>query len=106
MSQYENFTSLPPDKEREFVVYEKTSVEAGKKAWRIGAICGAVFGLIVVIIAMSFEAPHNKMADDDMGMLKRSEKKDEPAKPSAPAPAAAPAADTPAEGEAAAADEQ
>lgn len=99
MSEYKDFSSLPPDKERHFVVFEQTSRETLKKARLIGIICGAVFGVLVLAIAFSHEPPHNKMAEDDMSSLKRSTKSDDAAKtetqPPA-APAAAPATDTPA----------
>ncbi len=82
MSEYKDFSSLPPETEREFVVYEKTSVEAAKKA-KIAAMAAA-FGFLALVIAIvfSFPAPHNLMAEDDMGGLAAptaDEKADKPA---------------------------
>jgi hypothetical protein len=69
MTEYRDFTSLPPEKEQEFVVYERTSVEAGKKAKVIAlAVCASFFVLVMGIV-FSFEPPKNKMAEDDMGAL-------------------------------------
>ena len=90
MSEYKDFTSLPPDKESQFIVYEKQSVEASKKAMKIGMIVAGIFGLITVAIVFSFTPPKkgHQMAKDDMGMLKRDEKKKSAEKP-APAPESA-----------------
>lgn len=83
MSQYENFSSLPPEKERAFAVYEKTSNETAKKAKKISVIVAAVFGVLLLIVVFSFEEPENKMAEDDMGMLEAAEDeaKEEATKP-------------------------
>ncbi|WP_428268262.1 hypothetical protein [Haliangium sp.] len=101
MSNYKDFTSLPPDKEAQFVVYEKTTVEALKKA-RVIALCVTV-GFLITIMAIVFthDPPKNKMAHDDMGLLKsgpEAKKSQVPAKK--PAAAEGEAADK-AEGEAA-----
>lgn len=69
MSEYKDFSSLPPDKEQAFVVYEKTSVEVGKKARIISVIVAASFLVVVMFIVFSFDPPENKMAHDDMGAL-------------------------------------
>jgi hypothetical protein len=98
MNDYQNFSSLPPEKERDFVIYEKTSVEAGQKAWRIGMITAITFGVLVVAIVFGAGSkPENKMAGDDLGMLKRAEKKETKAvapKPDKPAERSS-ATDTP-----------
>lgn len=99
MSEYKDFSSLPPETEREFVVYEKTSVEAGKKAKVISLAVAVGFLAIVMAIVFSFPAPHNLMAEDDMGGLAAPTGKTEGEKPKAEG--AAPAADKPAEGAAA-----
>jgi hypothetical protein len=110
MNDYQNFSSLPPEKERDFVIYEKTSVEAGQKAWRIGMIAAVSFGVLVVAIVFGIGAkPKNKMADDDLGMLKRAEKKETKTKAAAPTPdkpadSTGSAADTPDEAGAAGGD--
>jgi hypothetical protein len=69
MTEYKDFSSLPPETEREFVVYEKTSVEAGKKAKFIALGVAVSFLVIVMAIVFSFPKPHNLMAEDDMGGL-------------------------------------
>ena len=48
MDEYKNFTSLPPDQERTFVVYERFSRELGRKALRTGIIAAASFFVILV----------------------------------------------------------
>ncbi len=94
---YKNFTSLPPEQEQSFVIFERTSVEAGKKAMTIGAICGAVFGVFIVMLVMSFDAPENKHAVKKPS-AKVGEAKAKPAAAPAPAPVeAAPAEAAPAE---------
>lgn len=60
--EYQNFSSLPPEQERSFVVYERTSVEAGKKALTFGVISGLVFGVFVIALVFSFDAPENAHA--------------------------------------------
>jgi hypothetical protein len=91
MSEYKDFTSLPPEKEQEFVVYEKTSVEAGKKAKIIALVVAASFLALTMGIVFSFEPPKSKMADDDMGALaapKKIKKEAKPATPTGEAPKA------------------
>lgn len=105
MSNYKDFSSLPPEVERSFVPFEKAAIENGKKAWRIAFVVCAVFLAAVLALVFSTEPPHNKMADDDLGSLRPAAEADK--KPAAaPAAEAAPAAgEAPAEGSAAAADE-
>ena len=66
---YVDFTSLPPEEEAKFVVYEARTQETAKKALKIGLIAGAVLGVLMVIIVFSFEKPKNLMANDDIGIL-------------------------------------
>ncbi len=66
---YQHFTSLPPEQEQAFVVYESRTVETSKKALMAGLIAAGAFFVLMVIIVFSFDAPENKMAGDDMGML-------------------------------------
>jgi cytoskeletal protein RodZ len=105
--EYTNFTSLTPEEERTFVVYERRTVETGKKAWTIGAIVGGAFFLLVMVMYLAFDAPKNKHAEaaadeSSLGAEKESapapaaeEKKEEPAEEApaeeAPAEEAAPA---------------
>lgn len=90
--EFQNFTSLPPEQEQTFVVFEKTSVESGKKAMTIGVVAGAIFGICVIALVFSHDAPENahavKAPPTKVGEAKKKVK--------APAPApveAAPAAD-------------
>lgn len=96
---YQDFTSLPPEQERTFVVYEQYSTEASKKAITMGAIAGGIVGLLAIILFLSFDAPKNPHAADEgpseLGIDKVKPKK------VTPAPAPAPAEATPTEGAAA-----
>jgi hypothetical protein len=95
MSHYSDFSSWQPEQERHFVVFEQRTIEAGKRAWTIGAIAAIGVFLLIVMIVVSFKPDKNlseaaaQEADDSM--------KSEPARPApaatpAPAPAPAPAA--------------
>lgn len=79
MNQYEHFTSLPPNEEQTFVVYERRTVESGKKAMTLGLIVSAVFGLLTIIVVFSHDKPKNLMADDEMEMSTTSFDEDEEA---------------------------
>jgi hypothetical protein len=100
---YSNFTSLPPDEESTFIVYEQRTQEASKVAMKAGVIAAVVFFALTLLIVFSHDAPKNLMADDDMGQL-ASEKQRETSReelksaaPPAPAPEA-PAEAAPVEG--------
>ncbi len=100
MNEFRDFTSLPPEEEAQFIVYEQRSRYWSKKALTIGSIAAGVFGLLIIIIVFSHEKPENLMADDDIGMLgtkedmakQREELKDES---DMPTPSTTPAATTP-----------
>jgi hypothetical protein len=88
--EYQDFSSMPPDQERQFVAFERRTVESGKKAWQIGMIAGGAFGVVLLIIVYSFPAPKAKHAD--------ALDTDLPAETAAPEPSEAPApAPTPTE---------
>ncbi len=94
---YQNFTSLSPNEEQAFVVYEQTMQEKSKKATRFGVIAGAVFFVIVLIIFLSGEKPKSRFAEgseesSEMGSEERAAPAPtpEPAKTEEAAPAAAP----------------
>jgi hypothetical protein len=128
MNEFRDFTSLPPEEEAQFIVYEQRTRYWSKKALNIGMIVAGIFGLLLIIIVLSHDAPENLMADDDIGMLGDKEDLDKqrenmkgtettpaPAPETTPAPEAAPeatpdpASATPAEageGEAAAPSEE
>ncbi len=55
--EYQAFSSLPPEEEREFVVFEQRTVEASKSANMIGwGIAGGML-LLTLIIVVGFWAP-------------------------------------------------
>jgi hypothetical protein len=82
--EYKNFTSLPPEQEQSFVIYEKTSVESGKKALTIGTICGVAVGVLAIIFYMAFEPPKSSHYVEP-----ESDLPEETAPKAAPAPAPA-----------------
>lgn len=83
--EYKNFTSLPPEQEATFVIYEQTSSESAKKAMTMGTITGVAIGILGLILFLSFDAPKNAHAVEP-----ESDLKEEPRKKAAPAPAPAP----------------
>jgi len=106
MDHYQNFTSLPPEEERTFLVYEQRTQEAAKKSVVTGLIVGASF-FVLVFMTVCVVYPHageNLMAGEDMGMLADDKERKEtrqtmetaPAPEAKPEGAAAPTADEPA----------
>ena len=79
--EYQDFTSLPPEQEQSFIIYERTSNESGKKAMTLGAISGAVVCVIALILFFSYDAAPNAHAVDPVSDIEEE----------APAPKAAPA---------------
>ncbi len=82
---YQNFTSLPPEEEQQFVVFERQSVESQKSALTIGLIVAGALGFLLILIQLTVTPTpplHTDALDDDLGS--------ETAEPSAPAPSAAP----------------
>jgi hypothetical protein len=65
----QNFSSMPPEQEAAFVVYEERSVTAAKKAMTLGVIVGVSFFLVTILIVFSHSKPKSKMEGEDMGML-------------------------------------
>ncbi len=101
MSTYKDFSSLPPDKETHFVVFEQTSVQALKKARIIALVVSLLFFVSVMVVVYSQPEPENLMANDDLGLLKKAPEEGA-ATPAATPPATPPADDN---AEAAAADD-
>lgn len=66
MSEYRDFSSLPPGEEAQFVPFEERSQVAGKKAWTVGAVCGGLVFLFALIVFFSHEKPVNQHAEDMM----------------------------------------
>lgn len=93
MSEYQDFTSLPPDQERSFVVYERRTQETGKKAWTIGGVAAGVIGLFIIVTVLSHDAPVNQHAEDMMRDEMAAEKDAERERPKRPAPTASDDAD-------------
>lgn len=83
MSEYKDFTSMPPEQEQQFVVFEKHSVETGNWAKKLGMIVAGVFGVVVCVVVLSFDAPPSLMGGGgdkgETGELKESKSADEPA---------------------------
>ena len=51
MAEYESFSSLPPNEEATFVVFEKRTVEAAKTASMVGlGFAGGFFALILLVV--------------------------------------------------------
>lgn len=87
MSEYTNFTSLPPEQEASFVVFERHQKENLDKAFKIGAISAIIFGVLAVGLYFGVTPEENKAAKDmDLNQLKKKSKTDSPAPtPEAPA---------------------
>lgn len=64
---YESFSSLPPEEERQFVVFEQRTVESAKKANVIGIVVAGAFALLTLIIVMSYwgTLPKNKFGEEE-----------------------------------------
>jgi hypothetical protein len=96
MNQFVNFTSLPPEQEASFVVYEQKMAESEKSGFTIGAIAGAVFLVIAMGIYLGVTPDQRDLGKDmNMSNLTKARADAPPAeKPAAaPAPAEAPPAE-------------
>jgi hypothetical protein len=91
MNQYVNFTSLPPEQEASFVVYEQQMAESEKKGFTIGAIAGGAFLIVALGIYLGV-APDERDLGKDMNMSNLTKTREAPAEKAAEKPAAAPAA--------------
>jgi|GEM_PF-3144631 len=83
MTDFNNFTSLAPHEEAQFVVFERRTQESLHKAFLIGAISSLVFGLLAVGVYFGVE-PRVDNTSRDMDMTQLKSKKDAAAKPAAP----------------------
>jgi len=55
--EYKNFSSLPPADEKHFAIYEKTSIEAGKKSILTGIAVGAILAVFALVIYFGVSVP-------------------------------------------------
>lgn len=89
---YQDFSSLPPEQERSFIVFEQKMVESSKKAFNMGMIVAGIFGVIVLGIVFSHDKPEAKIKAEDITISESSARTPPPPAPTpTPAPAAAPA---------------
>jgi len=96
MSQFVNFSSLPPEQEAAFVVYEQHQAEAEKSSFTIGVIAAAAFLVVALGIYLGVEPDRRDIAKDmNMSNLTKSRAEAPAEKPAAPAeaPAEKPAAE-------------
>lgn len=59
----QHFTSLPPEQEASFLVYEQKQTESLKSGMTIGVIAGVAIGALMLIISLAVEPtpdPHAK----------------------------------------------
>jgi hypothetical protein len=86
----QHFTSLPPEQEASFLVYEQRIENASKSAITLGAIIGGGLGLLVIIISLAVTpSPRGDYSSDSGGTGSKTVKASTVA-PSAPPPAEAP----------------
>ena len=86
---YESFSSLPPEEERHFVVFEEATQTNAKRANMMGIVAALGFGAVLVVIVLSFWGTMPK-AKFDEGAAE--EEAAAAAAQSAPTPAPAPVA--------------
>ncbi len=75
MSSYENFSSLPPNEERQFAVYEEHSQVSAQQATKLGMIVGGAVAAVVLLFALL--VPHEKPEFDIGGEPPPAEGSDE-----------------------------
>ena len=86
MDQYSNFSSMPPEEERQFVGFERVMRESLKKGMVLGVSIGCGTLLVLLIIIWGVEPPPNELIEDLAADLA-----EEPSSAPAPAPTPAPA---------------
>ena len=91
-----NFSSLPPQEEATFVVYEQQMAEAEKTGWTIGAIVSGICLVLMLGIYFGVE-PDTHDISKTMNMSNLTKTRTEPATGATPAPAEKPAEAVPAE---------
>lgn len=86
MSDYHNFTSLPPEQEASFVVYERHQRENLDKGFKFGVISAVVVAVLALGLYFGVEPKEDTKAKEmDLNQLKKKSKTDAPATPEAPA---------------------
>jgi len=65
---YTDFSSLPPEQEREFVVFEQRTRESEKSALRVGGIVAVIYGLLVIAIVLSYDKPPPLIQEEDIAV--------------------------------------
>ena len=84
MSEFNNFTSLHPHEEAQFVVFERKTQESLQKAFLIGVISSLVFGLLAVGVYFGVDPAEDKTSKDmDMSQLKSKQKAEKAPTPEA-----------------------
>jgi hypothetical protein len=80
-----NFSSLPPDQEATFVVYERRTAESLHKAMVIALVSSILFGLVAIGIYFGVSPEEDKIAKDmDLNHLKKKSKTEAAPTPEAP----------------------
>jgi hypothetical protein len=92
---YESFSSLPPEEERHFVVYEQFTQENAKRATTIGVVAGIGFAVVIIGIVAAFWGSTPKIKFEEAEEEAAAAPAAAPAPAPTPAPAAAPAATPP-----------
>ena len=97
---YSNFTSLPPEQEQQFVVFERQSAESSKTAMTMGIITGVVLFVFLIGLYAASDPPaalHTDALDDDMAAEEEAPKaKKKTPTETAPTPTEAAPAEAPA----------
>jgi hypothetical protein len=63
----QNFTSLPPDQEAAFLVYEQQQEQSLKTGLTIGAIAGIAVGAFIVLVSLAVDPAPNPHAQPAAG---------------------------------------
>jgi F0F1-type ATP synthase membrane subunit c/vacuolar-type H+-ATPase subunit K len=97
MQEFQDFSSWQPEQERQFEVFERRTVDAGKKAWAMGIVAGIAVGIATIAVAVAFKptVSRSEAAASENPDLATERVGGAATTPSAtPAPAAAPASGT------------
>lgn len=64
MSQFQHFTSLPPEQEAQFLVYEQRAADAQKSGLTMGVIFGLAIGILLFGIFLAVEPDHSNPMEE------------------------------------------